>query len=201
MSGKRERATSAQVRIRLTEAALDSFHRNGYHATGIQEIAAQAGIPKGSVYNHFDNKQALARAAIEQYAAQSPIQQLVDPEYDGVAAVTEHFLELRRRFVDSDHRRGCLLGNLATEVADHHEEVRDHLRVALDGWVALLACALDRAQQAGTISSAIPAEQVAGLLLDAWEGCLVRARGTGTSAPIDGFFTALPHLLGQSRAA
>ncbi|MBO0712048.1 MAG: helix-turn-helix transcriptional regulator, partial [Acetobacteraceae bacterium] len=53
----------------LLAAALAAFHRNGYHATGVQEIVTSAGIPKGSFYAHFESKGALGLAALARYSA------------------------------------------------------------------------------------------------------------------------------------
>lgn len=57
-------APDASTRERLTAAAAALFRRQGYHATGLSEVLAAAGAPKGSLYHHFPNGKAdLARAA------------------------------------------------------------------------------------------------------------------------------------------
>ena len=39
----------------------------GFNATGVQEITAAAGVPKGSFYNYFDSKEAFAVAVLTEY--------------------------------------------------------------------------------------------------------------------------------------
>jgi len=39
----------------------------GFNATGVQEITAAAGVPKGSFYNYFDSKEAFAVAVLTDY--------------------------------------------------------------------------------------------------------------------------------------
>jgi TetR/AcrR family transcriptional repressor of lmrAB and yxaGH operons len=52
------------TRDRLVTAAATLFLRKGYHATGLTEILAEAGVPKGSLYHFFpDGKADLAKAA------------------------------------------------------------------------------------------------------------------------------------------
>ena len=38
------------------DAAYDSFVERGFHATAMREIAQQAGLSLGGIYNHFDSK-------------------------------------------------------------------------------------------------------------------------------------------------
>ena len=40
----------------LKVAAHDIFSKTGYKATGISEIAKQAGVAVGSFYNYYDSK-------------------------------------------------------------------------------------------------------------------------------------------------
>ena len=50
----------------LTAAALDLFVENGFAATRLDDIAARAGVSKGTLYLYFDGKEALFKAVIEE---------------------------------------------------------------------------------------------------------------------------------------
>jgi AcrR family transcriptional regulator len=54
--------TTAPRRELLLEAAADLFAARGYHAVGIDDIGAAAGITGPGVYRHFPSKQALLEA-------------------------------------------------------------------------------------------------------------------------------------------
>lgn len=43
----------------ILKAAAEAFGENGYAATAVDQIAARAGISKGSIYNYFQSKQDL----------------------------------------------------------------------------------------------------------------------------------------------
>ncbi|MEX1044144.1 MAG: TetR/AcrR family transcriptional regulator [Acidimicrobiia bacterium] len=46
-------------RDRITDVAAELFLRNGYSQTSLRDIAAGAGIKAGSIYYHFESKEAL----------------------------------------------------------------------------------------------------------------------------------------------
>lgn len=55
----RERTTAS-----IKEVALELFARKGYHSTSISQIAKEAGISKGLIYNYFESKEALLHEII-----------------------------------------------------------------------------------------------------------------------------------------
>lgn len=52
-------------RDELVRAALDAFQSGGFHATGVDALAAVAGMSKTSIYNHFDAKEDVILAALD----------------------------------------------------------------------------------------------------------------------------------------
>ncbi|MFK7856541.1 MAG: TetR/AcrR family transcriptional regulator [Granulosicoccus sp.] len=59
----------ASKRDQLLDTAEDLFVRNGYFATGINEIIEEAGVATMTLYNNFENKDELIIAMIERRAA------------------------------------------------------------------------------------------------------------------------------------
>src|SRR5512145_278407 len=49
----------------LTAAALDLFVEKGFAATRLDDVAARAGVSKGTLYLYFDSKEALFKAVVE----------------------------------------------------------------------------------------------------------------------------------------
>ncbi|MGN9918765.1 TetR family transcriptional regulator C-terminal domain-containing protein [Micromonospora palomenae] len=183
------------TREEIVTAALDRFHARGYNAAGVNDITQAAGVPKGSFYNHFDSKEALAIVALERYGAGLRLEDLADTSVPPVQRIRAHFEFLRDEVVGHEYHRGCLYGNFGTEIVDHRDAIRDAVRDSLDEWASLIATTLVEAQRAGTIRADVDAEVTAGFLVNAWEGTLIRARTDRSPAAFDAFFSAFDTLL------
>jgi AcrR family transcriptional regulator len=59
-------ARSETTRQKILDAAIDVFSEVGYAAAGLGEVIQRAGMTKGALYHHFDSKEALANAIMEQ---------------------------------------------------------------------------------------------------------------------------------------
>ncbi|MCZ8137534.1 MAG: TetR/AcrR family transcriptional regulator [Porphyrobacter sp.] len=66
-SGRRRagRPLDAAKRQAIIETASHLFFHNGYAATSIEQVAADAGVSKVTIYNQFGDKRALFAAAVE----------------------------------------------------------------------------------------------------------------------------------------
>ena len=54
---------------RILAAALDMFSRNGYAGTNIRELAASLGLVKSGLYKHFESKEEIWNALLDQMIA------------------------------------------------------------------------------------------------------------------------------------
>jgi AcrR family transcriptional regulator len=91
------RLPRAQRREQILAAATRAFARNGFTATGLDDIAAEAGITKVLLYRHFESKTDLYQAALDRFCAvlgdhvAEPVGGFTDASIDGLlkAAITE----------------------------------------------------------------------------------------------------------------
>jgi TetR/AcrR family transcriptional regulator, mexJK operon transcriptional repressor len=60
---------TAAKRAQILAGAMTTFMREGFAATSMEQIAKEAGVSKGTLYNHFDSKQALFSTIIENECA------------------------------------------------------------------------------------------------------------------------------------
>jgi TetR/AcrR family transcriptional repressor of nem operon len=167
------------LRENIVNAATTVFHRAGFNGCTVEDITNAAGAPKGSFYNHFKSKEQLLLTAMERYsAAAGHIEILADESTPPLKRLRKYFDRLVADFSQSSYERGCLYGNLAAEIADHNDEVRDKLGAIFTTWVDLIADVVRQAQRAGEVSSSRDAHTLGGFILSAWQGTLLRVRAT-----------------------
>jgi TetR/AcrR family transcriptional repressor of nem operon len=179
-------ADKTDIPRRLTEAGYALFHLNGYNATGIQQITDQAGVPKGSFYNHFESKEAFAGQIIRNYADWVNTQWdicLKDAPVDPLAALHHLF----NKFIAHHEQAacpGCLVGNFAAEVSENSEPCRAELAAVMGAWRERLAGLIRRAQEAGSVRTDLDALMLASFFWDAWEGALLRMKVEHSARPL-----------------
>ena len=127
------------VQEKILEAAMDLFHEGGFNATGVQDIVNAAGVPKGSFYNHFESKDALALAVVDRYLAATDTASLRDMSLAPLERIRRHFEELARAADAHQFTRGCLVGNFANELSSQHPDMKHRLDEGFATWCERLA--------------------------------------------------------------
>jgi len=85
-----------EKRSLIMDTALEHFAREGFHNTTITQIAKQAGISKGLMYNYFKSKDELLEKIIDRSV--SEIYMYFDTDRDGILTGEEFELFIRKLF-------------------------------------------------------------------------------------------------------
>jgi len=180
------------VRELLLDAGLGLLRELGFNGSGVKEITDRAGVPKGSFYNYFDSKEALGAEVVKRYAETNARPTFLrDGSLPPLERLRRHFAALTETYNDLAFQRGCLLGNLTAEIADHSPLIRQELSGLFTAWTEDIAAAVRDAQSEGTVSAERDAGELAAFLLDAYEGALLRARAEKSRAPLDRFMAIM----------
>jgi TetR/AcrR family transcriptional repressor of nem operon len=184
----------ANVRDRLIESAVEVFHARGFNGCSVQDIVEAARVPKGSFYNHFASKEALGVEVVRAYTAlvggyvvEAGAADILSGDGSPLARIRAYFEAVIEQNVSCGVRKGCLLGNFATELAPHSTEIAKAVTDALDTWSAAVAQALVQAQESGELSMDADVDALARYLVDGYEGAAARAKLIGDRAPMDEF--------------
>ncbi|MDD5578333.1 MAG: TetR family transcriptional regulator C-terminal domain-containing protein [Methylobacter sp.] len=173
-------------RENLLTQGVTLLMQQGYHGTGLKEILDAVQIPKGSFYNYFGSKENFGAEVIQHYI--NPfIHQLtryLQDSDDALTALQRYFNDLILELEKAEFKGGCLLGNLMGELGDSSDLCQKSLQSALHRYRDLLKSGLAMAQQEGTVRSDKSAEDMADLLVNAWQGALLRMKIEKSSAPL-----------------
>jgi len=177
------------LRDQLLAAGLEVLHQKGYNATSVQDITDTAGAPKGSFYNHFESKEALALEALRLYVEKRKARREVlrDTKLPPLRRLRKYFEGLTQAAIDAGFSAGCLVGNFSAELSPQSTLIRKRVGEALLAWSEAIAVVIEEAQRAGAISADESPKALAAFVIDAWEGAMLRAKVVKDRAPLDRF--------------
>jgi AcrR family transcriptional regulator len=163
----------AQTRQRLLEAAFREVYRSGFQSAGIDTILAATNVTKGALYYHFESKEALGYAIIEEIVATFPRERWLLPlerssDKDPIDTLIGIVQAIPAR--PRDLKAGCPLVNLAQEMSQLDEQFRKRLQRIFKAWQEGIAAALRRGQGQGTVRRDLLPEEAACFLIAMVEG-------------------------------
>src|ERR1700732_3957297 len=162
---------SELTRERLLRAASREIHRSGFQSASLDAILASAGVTKGALYYHFDSKEALGYAVVEEVIAPDVRGKWVRPLQNGkdpIGALIGAVQSIPVRFADV--RGGCQLNNLAQEMSPLDAGFRKRLAIIFDAWREAVASVLREGQAHGRVRRDVEPADAAGLLIAMVEG-------------------------------
>ena len=163
------------VRSAVFEAGMKLFIERGFGACSVQDVTDAAGVPKGSFYNHFKSKEALAAEIVTAYAKAASDRGFLDnPKIPALTRLKKHFASLNEHF--SRCNDGCLVGKFMAEVSGETPRIRESLVAVLNFWAKDISSAIADGQKQGSIRKDLKADELAAFLIDAYEGAVLRTR-------------------------
>lgn len=176
-------ANAQQHKDNLVETAMRLFREQGYASTGLQQILAESGAPKGSLYHYFPGgKESLGEAAVTLAGA------LIDEMLSDLANkyprnakafVTSYCRVMAGWMEESEFYSGCPVATTLLETVPQSPALTETGAVVLDSWIGTIARVF--------VASGLPKRQAndrAQFLVAAMEGALIIARVRRSPRPI-----------------
>lgn len=160
--------------------------KHGYHDMGMQALLEETGIPKGSFYHHFQDKEDFALQVIDEYmkhvhaALDACLGDQSLPPLRRVRSFFEHVQQGYRR----EGYLGCLLGGLGQELSGVSAVFRRKVEECFTAIARRIATTLEEARTSGELVADADPKRLASLLVDCWEGAALRSRLKGSAAPL-----------------
>jgi len=178
------------TRDALLEAGRRMFLERGYNHSGLEAVLQAAGVPKGSFYYYFENKEDFALQVLDRFVECFTAEidrHLTDANLSPLERLRKLSEQACQRLESQQCRNGCLVGNLSQEMADQNEAFRVRLEEIFIGWVERFATCIRQAQAVGEISDQIDAWELANFWLNSWQGAVLRAKTMRSTAPLRTF--------------
>ncbi|VXC41076.1 TetR/AcrR family transcriptional regulator [Nocardioides sp. AX2bis] len=132
---------------RIIAAAARCFYRDGIYSTGVDALAAEAGISKRTLYNHFPSKDAVVAAYLRQREQQwqEKLHGIWEEVGDDPALQIVAYVRGYAHPVEDEVFRGSAFINAAAELSDAWGEalgvIQESMKHMEDGMARILATA------------------------------------------------------------
>lgn len=170
----------------IIKKAVELFHHLGYHNTGINQVLKELNIPKGSFYNYFESKEALAVAVVDWHIEQTRIIfEAATKEQRNTKGIQQFFSVFFNRIEQMNYLNGCPIGNMITELADLNEPVR----LKLLEWVRYLEDEIFEIIKQENQRTEAEARSMASFVIASFEGVIMKAKVEQNSSALEHFNT------------
>lgn len=147
------------------------MYRSGFRSADVDAILAAAGVTKGALYHHFDSKEALGYAVVDEIVATMTYEKWVQPLENAPNPIDVLLRIIRSESLKKeDIEHGCPLLNLSQEMSGLDEGFRSRTASVFREWHDAITAALREGQKRGVVRSDINASETATFLIAAYEG-------------------------------
>ncbi len=175
MVQKLKKQQGEATRKQILEVTARRFAQHGYHGTSLEAIAKQVGVAKSSVLWHFGSKEALLYEVIQGVMAKWEKEQTAE-----LLAVTDSrerlgkLVDAYKRLMRERPDTLLLFLTVMFEGIDSNTELTDKFREMYKGYRAAIKLAIDLGVQEGVFRKDLSTDQVASLILAAFDGMFIQ---------------------------
>lgn len=178
------------TREKIVRAAAELIYVHGVKGTTNEAIRQVAGVSGSQLSHYFPDKESLVRAVIS-WRADRVIALHQIPELGRL----DSFAALRlwaRSYIEREEicHGGCSYGSLASEIIKTDTEARAELAAGFDRWEELFRRGLGAMRERGELVERADPDQLAYLLMAAFQGGMLLAQAASDVEPLRAALTA-----------
>ena len=180
---------------KVIEESAKLFYFNGYVNTGLKEILEVCNIPKGSFYYYFKNKDDLLIHVIDYHT--NNIIRFFDRTVNdlSIPKFKVFFHNFFSNVELNSYHVGSPLGNIANELSDVNEDIRQHLLLSYRKIEMKFSFFLSMMKNINPNYKTLQAEEVARVLVSQMEGTMLKIKLEKKENAITDFFFIFDKLL------
>ncbi|MCL4872248.1 MAG: TetR/AcrR family transcriptional regulator [Anaerolineae bacterium] len=172
----------SEKRNQIIDIACQLMETQGYHATGLNQILAESGAPKGSLYYYFpDGKEELGVAVVANSGRliEQRIRGVMAEIEDPITAVTTFITMLAAQVEAADYRAGGPITAIALESASTSDRLRDACHQVYQRWQDVFA---EKLRQGNFDEARV--RRLASIIISALEGGIILSRSQHSPQPL-----------------
>lgn len=182
----------------IIAASINLMYLKGYNGTSVKDITDAAGIPKGSFYNHFEDKEHYAVDALNYYYSEfrdTFALVLLNKDFEPLDRIERFFKQGISRLEKQDLRLGCFLGNMIQEMGNVSELISDAAAKIQGNIEFMIHENLVEASRKKALKNGLDLKVLAGFILSSWQGYLLLMKITRDRTILRNFYTVLTNFL------
>jgi TetR/AcrR family transcriptional regulator, transcriptional repressor for nem operon len=187
--------SAPNAREKLSGSAAALFQRFGYVHVSIRDITSSIDIPKGTFYNHFESKEALASAILSRHfdALMEALGQ--SGSENAGARLRRHFESIAPWTREPGVNPLQLISTLSAEGPALPSALALQIAEGIRLWNTKVAALISLAEDEGQIAAEEDPDLLASLFINCWQGAMIRSK-CDPSALCDCLRFALDRVLG-----
>ena len=166
----------ALTRQKLLDAKIVLMLRQGFAASSVDQIFAEARVTKGSFFHYFQSKEAIARAAVDAFAQMGTdlyTPAWSDPALDPLQQL-HRLLDIMISFNQrTDEPCVCMVGMMSQELSRTNPEMRAICTRHLTDWADRVTVMLTEAKKCHPVRVDFDPERVSWFLNSLWQGSML----------------------------
>lgn len=171
------------TREHIIEKSAEILNKQGYFGLSISDIMRATGLQKGGIYNHFENKDEIAKEAFL-YAASVVSKRFREAvaskktAYEQLIAVLAVYENV---VYEPPFTGGCPVMNMAIESDDAHPELREIVKDAMAEFLDFIASIIRRGIERGEFKTNLDIDALSSLVTSSIEGGVMLSKLFGNN--------------------
>jgi TetR/AcrR family transcriptional repressor of nem operon len=174
-----ETGAMPDTKRKLLDAAMRLMLRQGFTATTVDQVCAEAKLTKGSFFHYFKSKDEIGEAALEHFCAiqqsrfaKGAFNKMADP-LERMNGFIDCIIEVGR---SPEMAQGCLVGSLTQELALTHPKIRCQCETSFNNLAGFFSKTLQEAKKKYRPKVDFDPESVATLFVSLLQGSILLAK-------------------------
>ena len=185
-------------REEILQSGVEILTMKGFSGLGVQHVLKACGIPKGSFYNFFENKDAFVMEAIKLYNRKVKfiLEQIDnDSTLNPIEKITKFYSISNDFFFNNSSLRTCPMMNIVSDGVEN-EAIIELIHSSIDMHKGFIAKWIESATTLELISNQIDPVRLTHMIYDNYHGAVLRMKYENSELPLNNFISnVLPFYL------